>query len=235
MKKRSLKKTYLVLLLIITIFINNYHIVDAAEYVSVQEYEAEMKRICSQFGKEFDIEYNNAIDVSLIPRYQAEKAYENTYSALKKQKQELLLEEKTNELLCSASDVYDLSSNILPRSVMPIDYSHSLSFTKSCPVADLIIPVNIKLKSTLVGKVDAQYNTFISISKNTLVKTGSANLKSFKVNSSSYKFYNNKTVCQATYDAKIVYEYTDPIVGLRVTYTDDDPITKTFRASWVSE
>lgn len=119
-------------------------------------------------------------------------------------------------------DDISASSAPAPYSIMPTEQTFKLNgFANGSVIGSAMIEVTVQ------ATVDAQYNTFMSCNSITSRQYGSAiNFESWTQTSTSYTISNDPGVSTLTAYANgtLVTSYTDPVSGIKATYTSDHSI-----------
>lgn len=185
---------------------------ESTDYISVNEFEAVMNELYSKYDSSFEISDDN--DVQYISMEFADEMYQKAATAL---------EEKAAQQSAQIESAYSLSgirnqngTGISPL-VMPVMYYDSDTFTVSGATVPL---ASSNYKLYLSGSVNAQYNSFISLTYSGVYQNGSAiNYDGFDIVSETTGYFDNKTAYMVGVTMDVYFSWTDPSTGLKFSET----------------
>lgn len=170
---------------------------DSSGYISLKTFEKSMNEMYEKYGSSFQVVNDNNV------KYISKEYADNMY-----QKAELALQEKQLENMIVQTDI----TNINPKRVMPVDYHKRSDFI----VSGASIPGRAGFAHECRGTVNAQYNTFMSLTYSGVWQSGFAvNYESFTISGLNQHYGSNNTIYTVSFYIDVVFAYTEPNTGIR--------------------
>ena len=178
------------------------------EYISLKTFEKAMNEIYTEYGSSFKVVDDNGVEY--IPKEYANEMYQKAEMGLKKDR--VITPTPVNTTL---------------RRVMPVNYYNCQTFV----VAATIGLGRASFAHECRGTVNAQYNTFMSLTYSGVYQSGFAvDFESYNISNLQHRYINGNTNYHVSFNIDVTFSYTDPL-GIKYSETVRNYVSSYFPAS----
>lgn len=193
----------------------------AADNISIDEFEAMMNELYKKYDWEFEIVDNNGYEY--VSKEYAAAMYQKALNYFEEEQEDHF------EVVSSTPAKSDPSNTLSVNRVMPVSYYEEEYFLLS---GSPTISGSASFRVACSGTVNAQYNTFMSLSYTGVRQIGAAvNYAGYEVISDTGRYQNNNTEYRVDFTVEVTFAYTQPQTGILLSETRDFTRNYTFKAA----